>query len=98
MTIKEQKEKIRDLKNWGEVQGDWQGHYRYIIASNCAYEIIILYHYTDSPVLTAKATLYLTGLWDSDNGNILERECLGEKLPIQELLEIAYKDYVDNIK
>ncbi len=92
------KSRIKDLNNWTDVQGDWQGHYRYIISSNCAYEIITLYHATETPVLTAKATLYITGLWSSDNGLVLERECLGEKLPIQELLEIAYNDYVNNVK
>lgn len=91
--------RILDLKNWTKVSNDWCGIYRYVIAAKVAYEIIVEYHYIDTPIETAKASLYLIGLWcNKENKNILEREKLGESLPIQELLEIAYKDNEKNNK
>lgn len=91
--------RILDLKNWTKVSNDWCGIYRYVIAAKVAYEIIVEYHYIDTPIETAKASLYLIGLWyNKENKNILEREKLGESLPIQELLEIAYKDNEENNK
>lgn len=90
-------DKILDLKNWTRVENDWCGIYRYVIAAKVAYEIIVEYHYLDTPIETAKASLYLVGLWrEKDNKTLLEREKLGESLPIQELLEIAQKDNKEN--
>ena len=44
-------------------------------------------------------SLYLVGLWYTKNNEILlEREKLGESLPVQELLQIAYKDNKENNK
>lgn len=91
------KEKLKDLSNWTVVQGEWCGHYRYVIGAKCAYEIIVWYHAVKTSVLTAKASLFVTGLWCSESGDYLERECIGENLPIQELLEIASKDYEKNM-
>lgn len=53
-------------------------------------------HYADTPIETAKAFLYIVGLWHTDNGSLLERGKLAESLPIQELLGIAYKDNVEH--
>lgn len=92
-------DKILDLKNWKKVENDWCGIYRYVIAAKVAYEIIVECHYLDTPIETAKASLYLIGLWrDNDNNNLLEREKLAESLPIQELLKIAEKDNKENNK
>lgn len=91
--------KILDLKNWTKISNDWCGIYRYVIAAKVAYEIIVEYHCVDTPIETARASLYLLGLWHTkENGSILEREKIGESLPIQELLQIAYKDNEENNK
>lgn len=88
---------LLDLSKWIKVGNDWCGIYRYVIAAKVAYEIIIECHYLDTPIETAKASLYLIGLWHTkDNQNLLERELLGQSLPIQELLQIAYKDNENN--
>lgn len=90
-------EKIKNLKNWS-TENDWNEHYTYVVAAKVAYEIIVLYHEKNTPLETAMGNLYVTGLWSSkENANFLERECLGSELPVQELLEIAYKDRMENI-
>lgn len=66
---------ILKLENWTKVSNDWCGIYRYVIGAKVAYEIIVEYHYIDTPIETAKASLYLVGLWHNrDNSNTLERE------------------------
>lgn len=87
---------IKDLKNWTEVQGDWNGHFRYVLGAKCAYEIIVWYHAVKTPILTAKASLFVTGLWKCESGDYMKRECIGENLPVQELLEIAYRDWEES--
>lgn len=84
------KEKIGNLDNW--TSSGWDGVFRFVIAAKAAYEIVTLFHYTDTPILTAKANLYVTGLWHKDGQSFLERELLGLELPIQELLKIAQND------
>lgn len=85
--------KILDFSNWTKIsKNDSCGLYRYAIAPKVAYEIVIECHYIDTPIETAKATLYIVGLWRSGSTGVLEREKLAESLPIQELLEIANKD------
>lgn len=91
--------RILSLNNWTKVGNDWCGIYRYVIGPKVAYEIIVECHYLVTNIETAKASLYLVGLWyDKENNSVLEREKLGESLPIQELLEIAYKDNEENNK
>ena len=90
-------DKLLDFNNWTKISNDWCGLYRYVIGAKVAYEIVIECHYTDTPIETAKATLYIVGLWrTNDGGTVLEREKLAESLPIQELLEIANKDNEEN--
>lgn len=87
---------MKELKNWTEVS---KGYYRYVISPNVAYEIFIEYWEHETPIETAKASLCLVGDWyTKDRKSITEREWLGEELPIQELLEIAYKDDKENNK
>lgn len=87
---------MKELKNWTEVS---KGYYRYVIASNVAYEIFIEYWEHKTPIETAKASLCLVGIWENKNNiTLTEREWLGKELPIQELLEIAYKDDKENNK
>lgn len=86
-------DKLLDFNNWTKIsKNDWSGLYRYAISSKVAYEIVIECHYIDTPIETAKATLYMVGLWRCGNSAVLDREKLAESLPIQELLELANKD------
>ena len=86
---------MKKLNNWTEVS---KGYYRYVIAASVAYEIFVEYWYHDTPIETAKASLCIVGDWYNDGKSILEREWLARELPIQELLEIAYKDNKENNK
>lgn len=87
---------MKDLKNWKEIS---KGYYRYAIASNVAYEIIVDYWEASTHIETAKASLCLIGLWGKRDGSTsMEREWLAKELPIQELLEIAYIDNRENNK
>ena len=86
---------MKDFKNWREIS---KGYYRYVISSNVAYEIFIEYWLHDTPIETAKASLCLVGDWYCDKVSTTEREWLGKELPVQELLEIAYKDDKENNK
>lgn len=86
---------MKDFKNWKEIS---KGYYRYVISSNAAYEIFIEYWLHDTPIETAKASLCLVGDWYCNKVSTTEREWLGKELPVQELLEIAYKDDKENNK
>lgn len=87
---------MKEFKNWKEIS---KGYYRYVIASNVAYEIFIEYRDHQTPIETAQASLCIVGDWYTRDGNsITKREWLGKELPIQELLKIAYKDNETNNK
>lgn len=86
---------MKDFKNWREIS---KGYYRYVISSNVAYEIFIDYWLHDTPIETAKASLCLVGDWYCNKVRTTERKWLAEELPVQELLEIAYKDDKENSK
>lgn len=86
---------MKDFKNWKEIS---KGYYRYVISSNVAYEIFIEYWDHTTPIETAKASLCLVGDWCCNKVSTTEREWLGKELPVQELLEIAYKDDKENNK
>lgn len=87
---------MKELKNWTKIS---KGHYRYVIAVNVAYEIFVEYWEHATPIETAKASLCIVGDWyTKDRKSITEREWLGKELPIQELLEIAYKEDKENNK
>ena len=87
---------MKELRNWIEVS---KGYYRFVIGANVAYEIFVEYWEHETPIETAKASLCLVGDWyNKDRKSITEREWLGKELPIQELLEIAYKDDKENNK
>lgn len=81
---------MEDLKNWREVT---KGLYRYVIAANVCYEIHILFWNHDTDILTAKASLFIVGDWQSAELNsFLERECLLAEQPVFECLAAAKKD------
>lgn len=42
----------------------------YPIASKVAYEIVINFHYLDTPILTAKGTLSIVGLWNNKDKSV----------------------------
>ena len=89
-------ERITKLNEWSK-ENDWNEHFRYVLGAKVAYEIFVEYHYLDTPIETAKASLCITGLWyNKDGSTTMEREWLGKHLPIQELLEIAKKDFIEN--
>ena len=81
---------MKELNHWTEVS---KGYYRYVIAANVAYEIIIEYWDHNTPIETAKASLCLVGEWRARGGSYTtEREWLGKELPMQELLAMAHND------
>ena len=85
---------MKNFENWKEIT---KGLYRYVIAANVCYEIHILYHSKDTPILTAKASLFIVGDWASKDGsNFFERECLLAEQPFQECLCLAEKDNSEN--
>ena len=84
---------MAELKNWTEVT---HGLYRYVIAAKLCYEIHILYHEAGTDILTAKASLFLTGFWRGNSGGYFERECLLEEQPVFECLKMAQKDNEEN--
>lgn len=91
-------EKILDLNNWTKVGNDWCGIYRYVIAAKCAYEIIVNFHYLDTDILNADASLYIIGMWNKKNDprTFIERELIASNKPISTLLEYALDDYIHN--
>ena len=80
---------IKKLENWKEVT---KGLYRYVVAANACYEIHLLYHGLGTDIMTAKASLFIAGDWNSENGGFFERECLMKEKPLYECLALAYED------
>lgn len=78
------------LENWTEIT---KGLYRYVVSSNCCYEIHILYHYKDTDILTANASLYIVADWYTANSNcsFFERKLLLNG-PLAACLEKAVED------
>lgn len=88
--------KISNLGNWYEVT---RGLYRYVVAAKVCYEIHVLYWADKTDILTAKASLYLTGNWMSipERVSFFSREILLAEQPVFECLKAAEKDYKENI-
>ena len=85
---------MNELQNWTEVT---RGLYRYIVASKVCYEIHIIYHEEDTDILTARANLYIVGLWhNKECRDFFERECLLSEQPVFECLAAAVKDDKEN--
>lgn len=85
---------MKELKNWTEVC-PWC--YRYVVSANVTYEIFIEYWDEETPIETAKASLCIVEIGTLKNEkSIVKREWLKKELPIQELLDIAYKDDKEN--
>ena len=74
--------KISDLENWNEIT---KGLYRYVISSNAAYEIQVLYW--------NRKTDILIGDWITNEGDdIRERELLLEHAPLSACIAKAIED------
>jgi hypothetical protein len=85
---------VENLKNWTEVT---KGLYRYVISANLCYELHILYHSKDTDILTAKASIFIAGDWNSRNsGNFFERECLLSEQPVFECIKKVIKYNEEN--
>lgn len=72
-----------------------KGVYRHTVATSVCYEIMILHHEHDTDILTAKASLYISGEWNEGNGWYYERKLLHTGT-VKECLDAALKDYNDN--
>lgn len=90
---------IKDFKNWVEVT---RGIFRYVIAAGACYEIHLENHYSDTDILTAKASLYISGDWcpEVKEGetklDYFSRECLLEHTTVRNCLEAAAEDDAKN--
>ena len=85
---------MKYLENWNKVA---KGLYRYVVGTNVAYEIHIMYWLHDTDILTAKASLFVVGDWN-DNGKLFtERECLMNEQPVIHCLGKAIEDYKENM-
>lgn len=81
---------MNKLENWNEVT---KGLYRYVIATNVAYEIHVLYWQHDTDILTSKCNLYVVGDWRTDSGrSFLERELLLSGQPFFECIQEAIRN------
>lgn len=74
-------------------------YFRFVIAPNVAYEIIVEFWSKDTPIETARGSLCIVGEWgNKDSSDTIEREWILKEQPIQYLLEAAVKDYLENNK
>lgn len=92
-------EKLLDINKWTQVENDWCGLYRYVIAPKCAYELIIDNWDNSKPIDEAKGMVCVLGLWldRKTKTTTLEREWLGKDLTVKELLQLVVKDYEENM-
>ena len=88
---------ILDIQKWTLIS---KGFYRYVVGANVCYEIHLIKHYLDKPIIKASANLYLVGDWHDATRqiNYFERELLCEKKSVEELLDFAKKDFEENMK
>lgn len=85
---------LSNISFWTEIS---KGFYRYVIAANACYEIHLNFWEEGTDILTATASLYITGSWlDEKNESFLTRECLMVNKPVSKCLERAVKDYKEN--
>lgn len=90
---------IKDFKNWVEVT---RGIFRYVIASGACYEIHLKQHYEDTNILTAKASLFISGDWCPEvkpgepRQDYFSRKCLLAHNTVQNCLEAAAEDDAKN--
>lgn len=81
---------MNNLTNWEKIT-EWL--YKYIVNKNEWYEIHILGHYLDSPILTSRANLYYNSIsQDRFSAYIFEKKLILEEQPVQYCLEFAVTD------
>lgn len=87
---------IAIFNNWIEKS---KGYYRYVVASNATYEIVLIYHNLKNDILKATAKLYITGDWDDNNTHIsfFSREELYYGT-VSECIAKAVEDYNTNME
>jgi len=85
---------MKDLSKWTEIS---KGYYRYVIAANVCYEIILHTWYHDTDILTARASLFISGDWNGES-SYFERELVLGEQPLFECLEMAIADNDKNNK
>lgn len=87
---------ISNLEDWNEVT---RGLYRFVISAGACYEIHILYHAKETDILTAKSSAFITGDWNSKDGQpFFERECILSEQPLFECLKAVSEDYRKNVE
>lgn len=81
-------EGMKDFKNWTEVT---KGIYRYVIHAGACYEIHLIHWDYGTPILTAKASLHISGDW------VIGNSCLLPENSVQNCINAAIEYYETNI-
>lgn len=84
---------LNDFNSWKE---STKGVYRNVIAASACYEIMILRHNFGNNLLKDRANLYISGEWNSKDGDYYERALLYTGT-VKECLDAALKDYNDHV-
>lgn len=83
-----------NLNEWLEVT---KGLYRYVIGANVCYEIHVLTWLHNTPILSADASAFIVGDWNTYNGSVFERELLLSG-SVSACIGAVIEDYEANIK
>ena len=85
------------LKNW-ETINNMRGYYRYVIATEVAYEIFITEQRTGQVDSKAIANAYIAGPGRDADGNIVfNRALILKNAPVYKCIEAVVRDYKENI-
>lgn len=92
---------MNKIKNWIKINNGFTTNFKYIVNPNLCYEIVTDFWYEDTPIETARASLYKyvrTIPTNPNNEACNIRILIHELLPVFELAEVAYDDYKNNLK
>ncbi len=85
---------LLNFSNWIEVT---EGIYKYALTKDSSYEIHVLHHPEGENIMEAKASLYITGYWQTYNvagiNKYFKRECLLSEGTISECISESMKDH-----
>lgn len=85
------------LRNW-ETLDNMPGYYRYVIATEVAYEILITEQRTGQGNSKAIANAYIAGPGRDADGNIVfNRALILKNAPVYKCIEAVVRDYKGNI-
>lgn len=85
------------LKNWATIN-NMRGYYRYVIATEVAYEIFITEQCTGQGDSEAIANAYIAGPGRDADGNIVfNRALILKNAPVYKCIEAVVRDYKGNI-